>query len=468
MLKKLGFLSVAGLCAINAQTAQAQMQYTEVAPMEQYQYLQPVQAPAEQYQYPQPVQAQAAQQNQQQQQQQAKKPQVQMPTSIIVCRSKQCAPAKLSQSKEYIFNTLLHMFDSNARQKALICEGNSQTHACTEEYVSVPITVGVTPAYMYLDNVKITDVSINPQNTTALNLILNWNVTYNGQTPTCRPSKTLLHVKNVNNVLIQDNGYTCRMTTIGTTTIQTMFAVDYIDLDYGYIGGFYSIGLSGPAFGGGNGYMILRLPNDVTIEAKDFNATATQDNQSSAANPFAPQAAAAPAAVPAAPVTNTVQPAAPAIPQVQQPAAIGGQYIYNAYTGQFIPLPVAPAPYAAPTAPMPTTGVLQPVAGGVPVVDPNHVQAPNVSSIIKYNHPAQQYDEAQELARIRAERDAQKKEHMRHELERRKQMEKDAVEYGGAKVFPLPASNKIDKTAKPGELKNSISEYAPQESRRFE
>ena len=35
------------------------------------------------------------------------------------------------------------------------------------------------------------------------------------------------------------------------TMIKTLFVIDYIDLDYGYIGGFYSVGLSGPAYGGG-------------------------------------------------------------------------------------------------------------------------------------------------------------------------------------------------------------------------
>ena len=433
MLKQLGFLSILSLFTLSAQTASAQMPYAEPAGN---------------------MQASQAQVQTQ--------PQVQMPTSIIVCRSKQCAPAKLSQSKEYIFNTLLHMFDSNARQKALVCEGNAQTHACTEEYVSVPITVGVTPAYMYIDDVKITDVSVNPQNTMALNLILNWNVTYNGQTPTCRPSKTLLHVKNVNNVLLQDNGYTCRMTTIGTTTIQTMFAIDYIDMDYGYIGGFYSIGLSGPAFGGGNGYMMLRLPNDVTIEAKDF--TAATDNTAADANvgnPFAPQAE-----VPtAAPVLSTPQPTMPA---PQQPAAVGGQYIYNAYTGQFIPLPTPPMPYGAPAA-APIAPYAAPAAPyAVPTADPNHVPAPNVSSIIKYNHPAKEYDEAQELARIRAEKDAKKKEHMRHELERRQKLEQEAVDFGGAKVFPLPAASSVDKNKNTPTERNALSDYTPAESRRFE
>lgn len=198
-------------------------------------------------------------------------PRLKMPSSIVVCRSKQCAPAKLSMSKEFIYNTLLHMFDSNARQKALVCAADANTRACTEQYVSIPVTIGVTPAYVYIDDVKITDVSINSQNTMAFNLMLNWGVTDNGQTPVCRPSKTVVFAKNVNNVLLEDNGYDCKMTTIGVSTIKTLFAIDYIDMDFGYIGGFYSIGISGPAYGGGSGYMILRLPEEITLNPKDFS-----------------------------------------------------------------------------------------------------------------------------------------------------------------------------------------------------
>ena len=197
-------------------------------------------------------------------------PRLKMPSSIVVCRSKQCAPAKLSMSKEFIYNTLLHMFDSNARQKALVCAADSNTHACTEQYVSIPVTIGVTPGFIYIDDVKIADVSINDQNTMAFNLMLNWGVTDNGQTPVCRPSKTVVFAKNVNNVLLEDNGYDCKMTTVGVSTIKTLFAIDYIDMDFGYIGGFYSIGVSGPAYGGGSGYMILRLPEEISLNPKDF------------------------------------------------------------------------------------------------------------------------------------------------------------------------------------------------------
>ena len=188
-------------------------------------------------------------------------PHINMPSSVVVCRAKQCAPAKISMSKEYIYNSLMHLLDNNAQNKALICSADPSSHVCTENYITLPITVGVTPANMYIDDVKITDISAALGNK-SLNLVLNYNVTYNGQHPTCKPAETLIYVKNSNNIIMEDAGYSCKMTTIGNTTIKTLFAIDYIDLDYGYIGGYYSIGLSGPAYGGGSGYMVLRLPKD--------------------------------------------------------------------------------------------------------------------------------------------------------------------------------------------------------------
>ena len=186
---------------------------------------------------------------------------IKMPNSVVVCRSKQCAAAKLSMSREYIYNSLLHLFDNNNHKTALICAANPGSHTCTETFITMPITVGITPAYAYIDAVKITDVSVG-SGTTKLGLVLNYNVTYNGQTPSCVPAKSLMYVKNVNNIILEDAGYNCKMTTIGQTTIKTLFAIDYIDLDYGCIGGYYSIGFSCPAYGGGSGYMMIRLPKD--------------------------------------------------------------------------------------------------------------------------------------------------------------------------------------------------------------
>ncbi len=309
-------------------------------------------------------------------------PTIKMPKSIIVCRAKQCAPAQLAMSKEYIYNTLLHMLDSNARKKALICAADANTHACTEEYVSMPITVGITPAYLYIDDVKITDVSISRKNTSALDLILNWNISYNGQTPICRPSKTLLYAKNINNVIMEDNGYNCKITTIGTSTVKTLFAIDYIDLDYGYIGGFYSVGLSGPAFGGGSGYMMLRLPEEISMDPKDFQVT-----------PKAPVNT--PAPVYSANVQQNPQPSAPMVPALPQ-------------------------------------------ANNAP--KENKVAAPNVDTIIKYNHPAQAYDKA------------------KAKIAQKKKEDAEAMEFDGVKVFPVKHSNLSSYQKSPAD-KNELTDY---------
>ena len=151
-----------------------------------------------------------------------------MPSSVVVCRTKQCAPAKLSMSREYIYNSLLHLLDNNNRKKALVCQADAGTHACTETFVSLPITVGITPAYMYIDSVKITDVSIAKGNR-SLNLILNYNVTYNGQTPDCKPAKSLLYVKNVNNIVALRGALFMR--TLQDEVQQRGFAVAHIKTD---------------------------------------------------------------------------------------------------------------------------------------------------------------------------------------------------------------------------------------------
>lgn len=327
MIKKLGLLTAACLMSLHSFAANAQ----DMSPEEQYKAQREARPTGD------------------------VRPRLKMPQSIIVCRAKQCAPTRLSMSKEYVFNTLLHMFDSNARQKALVCQGNASTHACTEEFLRVPITVGITPADMYIDDVKIADVSISQRNTMALNLLLNWGVSYNGQTPVCRPSKNLLYVKNVNNVIMEDNGYNCKMTTIGNTTISTMFAIDYIDLDYGYIGGYYSIGLSGPAFGGGSGYMIIRLPNDISIEAKDFEvkplepkieetveetieeipAELPQETAPAEENSTKPVLTEIKDEPKAETKAEPVHLKAPALPQGYPTQ---GQYLYDSNSGQYIPL----------------------------------------------------------------------------------------------------------------------------------
>ncbi len=185
-------------------------------------------------------------------------PEVKEAGSIVVCRSHQCAPSKLSMSREYIYNSILQLFDNNNYQKVLICQADPNTHTCLENYITIPLTVGVVPTNAYIDHLKITDIGVNKQ-TSSFKTILNYNLTYGGQVADCSPAQSLVFVRDINHILLEDGGYNCKITTVGNTSTKTILAIDYIDLDYGYIGGSYSIGFSGPAYGGGSGYMLMRF-----------------------------------------------------------------------------------------------------------------------------------------------------------------------------------------------------------------
>lgn len=228
--------------------------------------------------------------------------------SLLVCRDKQCAPAELSQSREYIYNALAHLIDNNLDETALLCEANPQAHVCVNPYITVPAKVGVTPAYVYFDGVKFVDASV-VKGKTAINLVLGYNLSYNGQTPfVCKPDTAMLYVKNNNGIMLNGKGFPCEMTSIGTTTIRVMFAVDYVDLDYGYIGGYYSIGLSGPAYGGGSGYGMIRLTKDAHPLAPSLKAPATPQKKTYSQASVKPVSNLS-AQTPAKPVENSVKPA---------------------------------------------------------------------------------------------------------------------------------------------------------------
>lgn len=205
--------------------------------------------------------------------------------SLLVCRDKQCAPAELSTAKQYVFNALAHLVDNNADTTALLCEANPQAHVCVNPYLTIPAKVGVTPSYVYFDGVKLIDAS-QVKGKTALNLVLGYDLSYNGQTPyVCKPDKAVLYVKDNNNIVLNGNGFECDMTSMGTTNIRIMFSIDYIDMDYGYLGGYYSIGMSGPAYGGGSGYAMIRLPKDAHPLSPNLKSIDEKSEQKQSAQP---------------------------------------------------------------------------------------------------------------------------------------------------------------------------------------
>ena len=193
------------------------------------------------------------------------------PSSVIVCRSQQCAPARTNMTREFLYNSLLNLFDNNLDSTLLICDADPDSRMCFENYIQFNIKAGVTPATVVIDSAKILGVKLK-KSEQIIDIALDYNIHYNAVRPACMSSKNALFVKSPDYVLMEDTGYICKFTTTSDSMISTVFAIDYVDLDYGIIGANYSFGVSGPAYGGGSGYMVLRLPKNAYPLAPELKA----------------------------------------------------------------------------------------------------------------------------------------------------------------------------------------------------
>ncbi len=189
----------------------------------------------------------------------------QTPSSIVVCRSKQCSPASANMSKEFLLNAYLNLLENNKNTSVLMCDADSVTHTCYEPFVSFNIKSGVTPATVAIDAAQIIDVGTT-KGAKVLEPILDYSVYYNNVRVRCQPAPASAYVKNPNYMVISGEDFVCPFTAMGKSLMSMVLTVDYIDLDYGMIGAYYSAGVAGPAYGGGTGYVMLRFQNPVSPE----------------------------------------------------------------------------------------------------------------------------------------------------------------------------------------------------------
>ena len=227
--------------------------------------------------------------------------------------------------------------------------------------------------------------------------------------------------------------------------------------------------------------MILRLPEDISLDPKDFHPVKMKDlpkepqtqpapeqkpavqpvvpqtqpapEQTPAVQPVVPQMMPAPEQTPAVqPVMPQMMPAPEQIPAVQpvMPQTFPVEYAPYGYAPVIQPItqtvaqpvpyaPVAkPAGYVEPQQPfyaatLPTEVAAPAVAQAEQEPEPkvNKTPAPNVDTIIRYNHPSRDYDQAKAEMQIKRQKEAD-------DYAKWKKEQEEAMNYEGVKVLPLP------------------------------
>ncbi|MDR2933880.1 MAG: hypothetical protein LBU68_01180 [Rickettsiales bacterium] len=180
----------------------------------------------------------------------------------IVCRSHSCTRLSERITESFLFNSLVAMFYNSQKTRVSICEADPVTRSCTHQGIRFGAEVGGTPVVMQMPTYTLSDVQIG-RKLKHLGFAMSYDVYANGLKSNCNTAKNMIEIRDTNMILITGDTFLCQLTSDIPSQIFTMYNMDYIDLDYNLMGGYYSFGMSGSAKGQKKGYMIMKF-DDIT------------------------------------------------------------------------------------------------------------------------------------------------------------------------------------------------------------
>jgi len=176
----------------------------------------------------------------------------------VVCRDFGCTMLNDRITRTFLFNSLANMFMMNSHSRMHICEADPFTRACLQAGISFPVRAGVANAIVRMPKATIDQVMLSTGMSKA-SIGMTYELLINGVPVRCASTMADIVVPVNSQATLVSREFACGMTTDGFTNVSIIFNIDYIDLDYGILGGYYSLGLQGPAMGGGTGYALFKV-----------------------------------------------------------------------------------------------------------------------------------------------------------------------------------------------------------------
>lgn len=176
----------------------------------------------------------------------------------VVCRDFGCTRLNDRITRTFLFNSLSGVFMTNAHSQVHICEADPFSRVCLQSGISFPVRVGIANALVKIPQATITQVNIST-GLSKTTIGMSYDFLINGISVQCAPALVDLVIPANSQATLATREFSCNMTTDGLTNVSLLINVDYIDLDFGMIGGYYSLGLQGPAIGGGTGYALFKM-----------------------------------------------------------------------------------------------------------------------------------------------------------------------------------------------------------------
>lgn len=176
----------------------------------------------------------------------------------VVCRDFGCTRLNDRITRTFLFNSLAGIFMTNTNSRVSVCEADPFSRVCLQSGITFPVRVGIANALVKVPKATITQVNISTGLSKAT-IGMSYEFLVNGINVQCAPALVDVIIPANSQATLATREFSCNMTTDGLTNVSLLINVDYIDLDFGLIGGYYSLGLQGPAIGGGTGYALFKV-----------------------------------------------------------------------------------------------------------------------------------------------------------------------------------------------------------------
>ena len=188
---------------------------------------------------------------------------------MIICRQFGCTRLNDKITRTFLFNSLSNMFMMNQHSRVYICEADPFSRDCLQSGLSFPVKSGIANAMVKIPKATISQVNLSTGLSRAT-VAMTYEFLVNGVNRVCEPTVMDIVVPINSQATLSNREFACNMTSDGISNVSLLVNLDYIDLDYGILGGYYSLGMQGPTTGGGTGYALFKT--EFTTGGMQFRA----------------------------------------------------------------------------------------------------------------------------------------------------------------------------------------------------
>lgn len=176
---------------------------------------------------------------------------------MVICRNFGCTRLNEKITRTFLFNSLVNTFFMNQHSRVYICEADPFSRDCLQSGISFPVRSGIANALIKIPKATISKVNVSTGLSKA-SIGMTYDLLVNGISRVCEPTTMDVIVPVNSQATLSNREFSCKLTSDGHSNISLLINIDYIDLDYGILGGYYSLGTQGSTTGGGTGYALFK------------------------------------------------------------------------------------------------------------------------------------------------------------------------------------------------------------------